>query len=137
MEPNRKIVSLLDRPPVKVIAREFSNADRALIRRVHGFMPAQTLLGILNERLVCDLGDGAVLYTIDQLYAEIGTATPATPQGGHDWASLRKVLAKARRAGVLSLITVQVIDDFAVVFSLNPRQVVRLKDIILRAEEQS
>jgi hypothetical protein len=98
-------------------------------------MPAEQLLRLLNERLVCDLGADAKPYTMEQLYAEIGDAAGAVPVGGHDWASLRKLLAKARRAGVLSPITEQVINDFAVVFSLNTRQVLRLKDIILRTEE--
>lgn len=116
-------------------ARAFTAAERALIRKVHGYMPAPQLLSILNERLVCDLGPDAAPYTMEQLYAEIGDATGAVPAGGHDWASLRKLLARAKRAGVLALITEQVIDDFAVVFSLNTKQVLSLKEILLRAGE--
>lgn len=118
-------------------AREFTAAEKGLIRKVHGYMPAQQLLSILNERLVCDLGPDAMPYTMEQLYAEIGDAAGAVvPAGGHDWASLRKLLAKARRAGVLDAITEQVINDFAVVFSLNQKQVLTLKDIILQAKEE-
>jgi hypothetical protein len=114
-------------------ARSFTPAEKALIAKLHGFMPAQQLLEILNERLACDLGPDASPYTMELLYAEIGGAAAAVPAGGHDWASLRKVLAKARRDGVLVQVTEQLIDDFAVVFSLNPRQVVHLKDVVLAA----
>jgi hypothetical protein len=116
-------------------ARDFTPAEKALIKRVHGFMSANQLLEILNERLVCDLGPDAGRYTMDQLYAEIGEAPPATPDGGHDWASLRKLLAKARREGLLDIITEQTIQDFGVVFSLNQKQLMTLKDTLLSQEE--
>lgn len=115
-------------------ARSFTAAEKGLIRKVHGFMPAKQLLDILNERLVSDLGPDAVPYTMGQLYGEIGDASGA-PAGGHDWPSLRKLLAKAERDGVLNAIDEQTIDDFAVVFSLNSKQVMVLKDIILQAKE--
>lgn len=118
-------------------AREFTAAEKGLIRKVHGYMPAQQLLSILNERLVCDLGPDAMPYTMEQLYTEIGDAAGAVvPAGGHDWASLRKLLAKAKRAGVLGSITEQVINDFAVVYSLNQKQVLTLKDIVLQTEDE-
>lgn len=117
-------------------ARPFTTADKGLIRKVHGFMPAQQLLDILNERLVCDLGSDATLYTMEQLYAEVGDAMGA-PAGGHDWPSLRKLLAKAQRDGVLDKIDEQTINDFAVVFSLNPKQVLALKDIVLQIKEEA
>lgn len=120
---------------VATTARPFTAADNGLIKKMHGFMPAQQLLDILNERLVCDLGPDATLYTMDQLYAEIGDHV-AVPVGGHDWPSLRKLLAKAERDGVLGLIDEQTINDFAVVFSLNSKQVMVLKDIILQAKEE-
>jgi hypothetical protein len=41
---------------------------------------------------------------MEQLYAEIGEVD-ATAGGGHDWSSLRKLLAKARRDGVLDKVT--------------------------------
>ncbi len=115
--------------------RAFTAADKALIRKLHGFMPPSQLLGVLNDRLVADLGQKAVRYTVEHLHAEIGEVASTAPDGGHDFAALRKIIAAARRDGTLADITEQVIDDFAVVFSLNTRQVLRLKDIILPAKE--
>lgn len=117
-------------------AREFTVAEKSLIRKLHGHMPAQQLLGLLNERLAFDLGPDALPYTMEQLYAEIGDAAADAPAGGHDWASLRQLLAKAQRSGVLEAVTEQVINDFAVVFSLNQKQVLILKDIALQAKEE-
>lgn len=124
--------------PTKVAqkSREFTSSDKALIRKVHGYMAPLQLLGILNERLVCDMGDGAALYTIDQLKAEIAGVTSAVPASDNDWGTLRKLLAKARRDGVLGLINEQVINDFAVVYSLNQKQVMTLKDILLTGEDE-
>lgn len=120
-------------------AREFTPAECSLIHTVHAYMPAQTLLDLLNERLVCDLGPDAQRYTHEQLQAQIDKiATPTALAGGtHDWASLRKLLAQARRSGVLEQVTEQVIDDFAVVFSLNPKQVLTLKDVLLQQQEHA
>ena len=114
----------------------FTAADKALIRKVHGYMAPLQLLGILNERLICDQGGSAVLYTIDQLKAEIASVTTAVPSSGNDWGTLRKLLAKARREGVLDQINEQVINDFAVVYSLNQKQVMTLKDILLNGEDE-
>jgi len=105
-----------------------------LIRKVHGYMPAQQLLDLLNERLLSDLGPDARPYTMQQLYAETGEESPAAQQGEHDWASLRKLLMRAKVAGVLDTITEQIINDFAVVFSLNPKQLFSLKDIVLQVK---
>lgn len=116
-------------------ARAFTAAEKALIGKVHGYMPAPQLLAILNERLLCDLGPDATPYTMEQLFAEIGGASAGVPAGGHDWASLRKVLSRARSAGVLGAITESVINDFAVVFSLNQKQLLVLKDIVLQGKE--
>ena len=116
--------------------RQFTAAEKGLIRKVHGHMSAQQLLNILNERLACDLGPDAKQYTMEQLYAEIGDVSGGAPAGGHDWASLRKLLATAKRSGVLDTISEQVINDFAVVFSLNQKQVLVLKDIVLQTEEE-
>jgi hypothetical protein len=55
----------------------------------------------------------------------------ARPGGDHGWAGLRKLLTQAKRAGTLDQIDEQVISDFAVVFSLSPKQLMRLKDILL------
>jgi len=118
-----------------VSARQFTAAEKGLIRKVNGFMPAQQLLDILNERLVCDLGPAAVPYSMGQLYAEIGDVAAGAPAGGHDWPSLRKLIAKSERSGVLDAIDERVINDFAVVFSLNQKQVLVMKDIVLQAKE--
>lgn len=117
-------------------ASEFTPAEKGLIRKVHGYMPAVDLLRTLNERLVSHLGPDATLYTMEQLYAEIGDAAGVVPAGGHDWASLRKLLAKAKRDGVLGSITERVIHDFAVVYSLNMKQFLSLKEIVLKAKEE-
>ena len=119
-------------------ARPFSDADLAMIRKIGAFMPEQKLLDILNERLACDLGSDEVPYTLEQLTAAIqeahGASNPVAL--GRDWPSLRKLLAQARRSGVLDQINEQVIDDFAVVFQLNAKQVVELKDIVLGAKDE-
>jgi hypothetical protein len=118
-----------------VPARAFTAAEKALIAKVHGYLPAQQLLGILNERLVCDLGEDANRYTMEQLYAEIGGVAGAVPAGGHDRASLRKLLSRAKHSGVLNAITDEVISDFAVIFSLNDRQLLVMKDVVTQARE--
>lgn len=115
--------------------RDFTAADKALIRRVHAYMNPLQLLGILNTRLTCDLGEGVSLFTIDQLRTEIASVSSAVPAGGNDWGSLRKLLAKARRDGVLDGISEQTVNDFAVVFSLNQKQLLSLKDTVLQTGE--
>jgi len=116
-------------------ARAFAEADRSLIRKIHGYMPRLQLLGILNDRLRADIGSAAPPYTIEQLHAEIAALPGAKPGGDHGWAGLRKLLTQARRAGTLDRINEQVINDFAVVFSLAPKHLMRLKDILLQPEE--
>jgi len=133
LHPTRPHVAAAAAAPGKP-AREFTPAELSLITKVHGFMPAQQLLDILNERLRCDLGEDAQPYTLAQLQVVVSRFAPAAPAGGHDWASLRKVLAQARRAGVVAKITEQLINDFAVVFGLNARQVMALKDVLLEGE---
>lgn len=112
-------------------ARAFTDADRSLIRKVQGFLPTAQLLGILNDRLRSDLGPDTQPYTVEQLHAEIAALPGAKPGGDHGWAGLRKLLAQARADGTLSQVSEQVITDFAVVFSLSPRQFMRLKDILI------
>lgn len=126
-----RVVRPLD--PKPAAARSFTAGEKALIRKVHGYMPSLQLLAVLNERLLCD-SPGAAPFTMEQLHAEIGTADAASA-GGQDWPSLRKLVAKARREGVLDAVTAQVIDDFAVVFSLSAGQVLRLQDVLLRSKE--
>lgn len=116
--------------------REFTTAEKALIRKVYGYMAPLQLLALLNERLQADQGEDADLYNLEQLHAEI-QGLPAGGVNAGDWSDLRKYLAKARRAGLLELVTAQVIDDFAVVFALSSAQQLRLKDIVLSAKETS
>ncbi|WP_448205313.1 hypothetical protein [Azospirillum sp. sgz302134] len=117
--------------------RSFTPADKALIRKVHGYMSAEQLLSLLNDRLVSDRGTGVQRYTMQQLYAEIADVAGAAPtDGGYDWAGLRKLLAAARASGVLDQVDEQIIEDFAVVFSLNAKQLLTLKDIVLGAKEE-
>lgn len=118
-------------------ARDFTEAERALIRKIHGFMPAQQLLALLNERLACDLGPDASPYSMEQLHTAIGGLAAPAPAGGHGWAAQRKLIAQARRACLLDAITEQLIDDFAVVFSLNPKQVLVLRDTLLQPKEDA
>ena len=94
-------------------------------------MPRMQLLGILNDRLRSDLGPDVQPYTIEQLHAEIAALPGSKPGGEHGWGGLRKLLAQAKRAGTLDRINDQVINDFAVVFSLSPKHLMRLKDILL------
>ena len=113
-------------------ARAFTDAERSLIRKVHGYMQPVQLLGILNERLASDLGPDASPYSMEQLHGEIGEASQGS-EGPRDWATLRQILGRARRSGTLARISEQTIQDFAVVYSLNAKQVMSLKDIILTA----
>jgi len=115
--------------------RGFTEAEKSLIRKTHGYIPSQQLLGILNERLKNDLGPNATPYTADQLHAEIVKVAGPIASNGNGWAALRKLLAHARKTGTLALITDQIIADFAVVFLLTPNQVIRLKDVLLSREE--
>ena len=116
-------------------ARAFTEAEQSLIRKVHGYLPPMQLLSILNDRLRSDLGPDAQPYTIEQLHAEIVAAPGSRLAGDRGWGSLRKLLAQARRAGTLDQVNEQVINDFAVVFSLSPKHLMRLKDILLHQVE--
>ena len=116
-------------------ARAFTEADRSLISKVHGYMPRMQLLGILNDRLRSDLGPDVQPYTIEQLHAEIAALPGSKPGGEHGWGGLRKLLAQAKRAGTLDRINDQIINDFAVVFSLSPKHLMRLKDVLLAPAE--
>lgn len=133
--------------PVPKGARDFTPADRSLIRAVGGYMPVNKLLATLNARLAVDLGPDAAGYTLEQLGTELATLGIASAQAanekgrassgpGPDWAALRRLLAQARASGVLDQITEQTIDDFAIVFSLNAAQVLQIKDVILKSQEE-
>lgn len=120
--------------PVPPAPRAFNQAERALIAKVHAYMPSAQLLDILNTRLVADVGAAAVPFTPAQLQAEVEKLVASSASEG-DWASLRKLLARARQSGLLATITLQVVDDFSVVFSLTPAQHMRLRDVIRNAQE--
>lgn len=114
------------------VARSFTDAEMVLIRRIHGVLPPMQLLDLLNARLVADRGASVPAYTIEQLQRTI--ATLAKPPVEPGWSGLRKLIEQARASGVLAQINAQVIDDFAIVYSLNARQVVTLKDILLPSD---
>src|SRR3546814_15768644 len=104
----RPEVKLLGIPGLKSVAppargtsaaRDFTPAEKALIRKVHGYMPHAQLLAILTERLTCDLGPDAAQYTLYQLSAQIGDQITSAPTGGHDWGSLRPMLGIGRASG--------------------------------------
>lgn len=114
--------------------RPFTPADRSLIRNTHGYMPTTELLRILNERLHADVGPDVPDYTVEQLHAELRAIAVPT-DGASSWAGLRQVLAAARRSGVLSSLTPQVLEDFAVVYQLSPAQLMTLRDVVRGAKE--
>lgn len=113
--------------------RQFTPADKALIRRVHRYMPASQLLALLNERLPADGGAG---FTVEQLRREL-QGMPLPTKTGTDWSDMRKHLTQARQAGVLEKITGKTVEDFAVVFALSQAQLLRVKDVIASAKEVS
>lgn len=113
--------------------REFTAADRALIKQLHAHLPAGDLLRILNDRLQADVGDRHAPYTVAQLEAAQRELAPAPVATG--WTALRRQLAYARREGVLARCTPQVVEDFCVAFSLAPGQAMVLKDIVRHARE--
>jgi len=116
-------------------ARAFTTPEKSLIRKVHGFLHAQQLLDLLNDRLVADLGPAVVKYTMEQLQAELVDQVDTTQTS--DWAGLRKTLALARRAGLLDTITPQILDDFTVVYQLSAPQAMRLKEILASSHSKA
>jgi hypothetical protein len=122
------IRSSATRSQVRPAPRDFTVADKELIRRIHVHLPAAQLLSLLNERLRADHGEASP-YTLEQLNAHLRTlrGTAST----QDWANLRKIVRDARAEGVAQCVTAQMINDFAVVFSLTPAQVHRLRDVLL------
>ena len=117
-------------------ARDFTDAEKALIRKLHSFMPALQLLSLLNERLHSDLGPDAIAYSLDQLQTQIGNDLEIAGNGRRDWPSLRALLAQARRDGVLQKVSPELIHGFAVVYSLNAKQELSLIDILLEEDKQ-
>lgn len=134
--PAKGVAATGDDPQHEEPARDFTPAERALAGKMHRLVSRESLLEMLNERLAFDLGPDAAPYKMEQLQAmlaEIGVAAAATPAANpaNSRVALRRLLAQARRDGVLDLIDENVIDTFAVVFSLSPKQVLALKDIVL------
>ena len=123
------------RPRDPQSARAFTDAEKALIRKIHGYVPPQQLLDILNDRSRSNFGPDALPHTAEKLHAEIAAARGSDTARQHGWAGLRKLLAQAERAGTLAQVNEQVITDFAVVFSLSPKQLMQLKDILLQPME--
>ena len=109
--------------------RAFTPADKSLIDRVHGYMASSQLLELLNDRMRADIGGDAPPYTPQQLHVAIQSVQTLPPVDS--WSNVRKQLAEARRNGVLDHVNDQLIDDFAVVFSLTAKQVLHLKDVLL------
>jgi hypothetical protein len=110
----------------------FTAADKSMIKRLAPVLPVADLLRLLNERLEANDPD-SLPYALEQLQAELPQAISI--DAGADWAGLRKLLATARRSGVLAQITPQVLADFSVLFSLTPAQVLRLNDVLARAKD--
>lgn len=127
----------MTQPGTRPNPRSFSDADKALMRSLHGFMPHALLLQTLNNRRVAD-DPRAVPITPAELDAEIRAinATAQRSGGGSDWAMLRRALNAAREAGLLQRITPNIIQDFAVVFQLSPQQLAHLKDIVADANAE-
>lgn len=117
---------------VKAEPRSFTVADKSLIDKLHGFMPAEQLLFLLNDRLQSDIGQSDSLYTMAQLREEIAKSH-GNKANASDWGSVRRLLARASREGILAGIDEQVISDFAVVFALSARQELHLKEVVLSA----
>lgn len=130
LEPGAVGVAHADPAP-----RAFTAPDKALIRKMAAHLPSRQLLELLNDRLVADLGPDAPRYTEAMLADEMRLLPSADAVKSGDWGGLRRVLATARRSGVLATITEQVIDDFAVIFSLSPAQALRLRDTVQSAQD--
>lgn len=116
-------------------ARAFTVAEQALIKQLHGHLPAAELLRILNDRLQADVGDRLAPYTLEQLHTEVQRYAVPSASGG--WTELRRQIACARREGVLTACTTQVVEDFCVAFQLAPGQAMALKDVIRHAREET
>jgi hypothetical protein len=128
----------VEKPPSRVSAVSpviaLSPAEKGLVSRLYGFMETSRLLDLLNDRRVADIGAGAALVTFEQLQRE--TRQDGPPNCGVlDFPTLRKVIRQAERDGTLAAIDENVINDFAVVFGLNAKQVIGLKDALLTRED--
>lgn len=131
---NGRAAAAQDTQPAAARSRPFTDADRSLIRAMHGYLPAAQLLGILNDRLHADLGAGVVGYSLEQLHREVQGLAGSMADG--DWTALRRRLGQARQNGLLEALTPEVLADFAVVFSLSPGQATRLQDVVQGAKRE-
>jgi hypothetical protein len=122
-------------PKPAAAPRAFNQAERALIRNLHAHMPAEQLLDILNTRLVADVGARAVPFTTQQLQEDVARHVDAAVCRGRLGRS-----PEADRAGppggTAQTLTLQLVDDFSVVFRLSPAQHMRLRDVIKNAQEE-
>ena len=102
-------------------------------------LSVQQLLDLVNERLVADRGHEAALHTLEQVQQQInevaGVEGVARQAADGSWAHIRRLLIAARKEGVLDQVTETVINDFAVVYSLNAKQHLALKEVLLAHNE--
>jgi RNA polymerase sigma factor (sigma-70 family) len=120
-------------PPPAPERPVFTPAAKAIIKNMHAYLPAVDLLRLLNERVKADRGPRGVLFTLEDLHEEIRRI--AEPEPAADWTGLRQMLARARSSGLLAMITMQTVEDFATVFQLSPGQLLHLKDVVQHAKE--
>jgi hypothetical protein len=121
---------------LKPAPRTFTPADKSLIRTLHPHLPIADLLKLLNDRLVADVGPTFPKYTVDQLHAELKDVAPTSAAGAENWSGLRRVLAQARRDGVLARLSPQLVEDFCVVFQLTAAQRTHVLDTVRHAKEE-
>ncbi len=122
-------------PPRPPTALPFSPAELSLIGRVHGFLEPARLLELLNERRQADGKTGTAQVSFQQLQAEINKTAKVRPS--NDFVSLRKAIRQAEKDGTRAAISEATIGDFAVIFQLNAKQVITLKELILQGEEDA
>ena len=117
------------RPPA------FTTADRSMITKVHSYMTHTRLLAVLNDRLHADRGHTDDSYSMNQLQAEIATLPKPKSGADNSWATIRKALGAATRNGTLARVDARIIADFAIIFSLTPKHLMTLHDVLLQTEE--
>jgi hypothetical protein len=124
-------------PPAPLVGKasdSLTEIEMGLVHKMYKVLPHRELLNVLNERRSGN--PKLAVLTLEDLAASISSMGIAPPRGDSSWLGTRKLLAAARRSGTLSLITEQLIDDFAIVYSLNARQVMTLKDVALAAADE-
>ena len=108
--------------------------SRALIRKIHGFVPAQQLLALLNERLACDLGPDAAVQHGATACRHRRPASPL-PAGGHGWP--RSVLIAQARRPACSTRSPSSSSTTSPSSSRSTQQVLVLRDTLLQPEEDA